>query len=90
MLTVGDLIRLFLEKAHCVRYSIYPGTTKMYDDLSKHYWWCSMKRDILEFVVRCLTCVKVKYEHLRLGEELHRLPIAEYMCKCITIDFVVG
>lgn len=37
---VGDLIRLILEEAHCTRYSIHLGATKMYHDLSQHYWWC--------------------------------------------------
>ena len=52
----GDLIRLILEEAHCTRYSIHPGAAKMYHDLSQHYWWCGMKRDISDFVSRCLTC----------------------------------
>lgn len=46
---VGELIRLILEEAHCSRYSIHPGTTKMYHDLSQHYWLCGMKRDIADF-----------------------------------------
>ena len=33
----GDLIRLILEEAHCSRYSIHPGVSKMYHDLSQHY-----------------------------------------------------
>ena len=49
----GDLIRLILEEAHCTRYSIHPGAAKMYHDLSQHYWWCGMKRDITDFVLRC-------------------------------------
>ena len=52
----GDLIRLNLEEAHCSRYSIHPGAAKMYHDLSHHYWWCGIKRDISNFVLRCLTC----------------------------------
>ena len=35
----GDWIRLILEEAHCSRYSIHPGVTKMYCDLRQHYWW---------------------------------------------------
>ena len=36
---VEDLIPLILEEAHCSRYSIHPGVTKMYRDLSQTYWW---------------------------------------------------
>ncbi|WMV46251.1 hypothetical protein MTR67_039636 [Solanum verrucosum] len=39
-----------MEQAHNSRYSIYPGATKIYHDLNKHYWWCRMKRDIVEYV----------------------------------------
>ncbi|XP_015165067.1 uncharacterized protein [Solanum tuberosum] len=48
----GELTRLILEEAHCSRYSIHPGAAKMYHDLSQHYWWCGMKRDISDFVSR--------------------------------------
>ena len=63
----GDLIRLILEKAHCSQYSIHPGAAKMYHDLSQHYWWYGMKRDIIDFVSRCLTYQQVKCENQRPG-----------------------
>ncbi|XP_069155673.1 uncharacterized protein [Solanum lycopersicum] len=63
----GDLIRLILEEAHCSWYSIHPGSAKMYHDLTQHYWWCGMKRDITDVVSRCLTCQQVKCEHQRPG-----------------------
>jgi hypothetical protein len=28
-----------LDEAHLSRYSIHPGSTKMYHDLKQHYWW---------------------------------------------------
>ena len=34
---VGDVVRLILEEAHCSRYSIHPGVTKMYRNLSQIY-----------------------------------------------------
>lgn len=40
----------------------------MYHDLSQHYWWCGMKKDIVDFVSRCLTCQQVKCEHQRPEE----------------------
>ncbi|WMV30451.1 hypothetical protein MTR67_023836 [Solanum verrucosum] len=30
---------------------------------SQHYWWCGMKRNIANFVLRCLTCQQVKCEN---------------------------
>ena len=86
----GDLIRLILEEAHCSRYSIHPGAAKMYHDLSQHYWWCGMKRDISDFVSRCLTCQQVKCEHQRPGGVSQRMPIPTWKWERITMDFVVG
>ena len=40
---VGDLTQLILSEAHECRYSIHPGTEKMYRDLRQHYWWSGMR-----------------------------------------------
>ena len=53
---VGDLIQLILSEAHEFRYSIHPGTMKMYRDLRQHYWWSGMRRDTADFVSCCLSC----------------------------------
>ena len=45
-----------LEEAHQTPYSVHPRATKMYQDLKQHYWWPKMKRDVIGYVERCLTC----------------------------------
>ncbi|GAU50680.1 hypothetical protein TSUD_371390 [Trifolium subterraneum] len=50
----ADLKRLILEEAHKSGFSIHPGSTKMYHDLKKNYWWPNMKTEIAEFVSRCI------------------------------------
>jgi hypothetical protein len=35
-----------LDEAHLSRYSIHPGSTKMYQNLKQHYWWTKMKIEI--------------------------------------------
>ncbi|KAA3478006.1 integrase [Gossypium australe] len=50
-------------KKHIDCLSVHPGSTKMYIDLKKSYWWSSMKRDISEFVSKCLICQQVKAKH---------------------------
>ena len=32
-------------ESHGLRYSIHPGSTKMYHDLKQIYWWDGMKKD---------------------------------------------
>ena len=58
-----ELIQKILQEAHSGYFSIHPGSTKMYNDLKKMYWWNGMKRDISEFVSKCLICQQVKAEH---------------------------
>lgn len=54
---VGDLIKLIPEECHCAKYSIHLGATKMYHDLSQHYWRHGMKKNIAEFMSKCLECL---------------------------------
>ncbi|GKA70450.1 putative reverse transcriptase domain-containing protein [Tanacetum coccineum] len=61
--SVGDVRKLIMDEAHKSRYSVHPGVDKMYYDLRDLYWWPGMKRDIAEYVSRCLTCSKIKAEH---------------------------
>jgi hypothetical protein len=39
-----------MDEAHLSRYSIHPGSTKMYQDLKQHYWWTKMKIEIARYV----------------------------------------
>ena len=48
-----------------------------------------MKRDIVEYVARCLICQQVKAEHQALVGKLHPLVILEWKWEKITIDFVI-
>ena len=65
-LCVPDVIELkkeIMEEAHSSAYAMHPGSTKMYRTLKDHYWWRGMKREIAEFVSKCLTCQQIKIEH---------------------------
>ena len=53
-----------------------PGSTKMYQDLKRNYWWPNMKRKIADWVSKCLTCQKVKTEHQRPSGLLQPLEIS--------------
>ncbi|GJZ49054.1 putative reverse transcriptase domain-containing protein, partial [Tanacetum coccineum] len=59
----GDLRTLIMHESHKSKYSIHPGSDKMYQDLKQLYWWPNMKADIATYVSKCLTCSKVKAEH---------------------------
>ncbi|XP_060182527.1 uncharacterized protein LOC132612230 [Lycium barbarum] len=90
VLDVGDLRQTIMEEAHSSRYSIHTGATKMYQDLKKHFWWMRMKRNISDYVARCLNCQQVKYEHQKPGGLAQNLVIPEWKWERITMDFMVG
>ena len=73
----GDIRQEILAEAHNSVYSVHPGSTKMYRDLKQHFWWNGMKREVTQFVAKCLVCQQVKAEHRRPGGLLQPLPIPE-------------
>ena len=86
----SNLKREILSKAHSSTYSIHPGSTKMYNDLKLNYWWPGMKREISEFVSKCLICQQVKAEHQVLSGLLHPVMIPKWKWERVTMDFVSG
>jgi hypothetical protein len=64
-----------LDEAHLSRYSIHPGSIKMYHDLKQHCWWTKMKNEIARYVARCDTCRRVKALHMKIAGPLQYLPI---------------
>ncbi|GJU78908.1 putative reverse transcriptase domain-containing protein [Tanacetum coccineum] len=61
----GDLRTLIMNESHKLKYSVHPGSDKMYPDMKQLYWWPDMKADIATYVSKCLTCLKVKAEYQR-------------------------
>ncbi|KAI3813643.1 hypothetical protein L1987_18372 [Smallanthus sonchifolius] len=84
----GELRAKILNEAHKSRYSIHPGTTKMYQDFKKDYWWPGMKNDVTSYVSKCLTCLQVKAEHEKLCGKVQPLEISEWKWEHITIHFI--
>nr|GEZ78694.1 putative reverse transcriptase domain-containing protein [Tanacetum cinerariifolium] len=82
-LKIHDYVRI-----HKSKYSIDPGSDKMYQDLKKLYWWPNMKTDIATYVSKCLTCAKVKGEHQRPLGLLVQPAIPEWKWDNIMMDFI--
>ncbi|GJX41193.1 putative reverse transcriptase domain-containing protein [Tanacetum coccineum] len=83
----GNLRDLIKHESHKSKYSIHPGSDKMYQDLKKLYWWPNMKAIIAEYVGKCLTCSRVKAECQKPSGLLIKLEIPSWKWERITMDF---
>nr|GEY84198.1 putative reverse transcriptase domain-containing protein [Tanacetum cinerariifolium] len=84
----GDLRTLIMHKSYKSKYSVHPGSDKMYQDMKLLYWWPNMKVDITTYVSKCLTCLKVKAEHQKPSGLLLQPEIPQWKWDNITMDFV--
>ena len=85
----SEFKKVILQEAHSGSFAMHPGRTKMYQDLKDSYLWSGMKRDVSEFVTRCMVCQKVKAEHQVPLGLLQPIRIPEWKWDRITMDFVV-
>nr|GEY24083.1 putative reverse transcriptase domain-containing protein [Tanacetum cinerariifolium] len=84
----SDVRTLIMDEAHKSKYSVHPGADKVYYDLRDRYWWPGMKKDIAEYVSKCLTCLKVKAEHQSPSGLLQQTEIPVWKWEGIAMDFV--
>ncbi|KAL0556761.1 hypothetical protein IC582_005277 [Cucumis melo] len=79
-----------LSEAHSFPFSMHPGSTKMYQDLKRVYWWRNMKREVAEIVSKCLVCQQVKAPRQKPAGLLQPLSIPEWKWENVSMDFITG
>ncbi|GJV67381.1 hypothetical protein Tco_1482890 [Tanacetum coccineum] len=84
----GNLRDLIMHESHKSKYSIHPGSDKMYQDLKKLYWWPNIKAIIAEYVYKCLTCSTVRAECQKSSGLLIQPEIPTWKWERITMDFI--
>jgi hypothetical protein len=85
-----ELRKKLLDEAHLSKFSMHPGSNKMYHDLRILYWWTRMKREIAKYVSECDTYQRVKASHLKVTGTLQPLPIPSWKWEEICMDFIMG
>ena len=88
--TYKEMRKELLHEAHNSMFTMHPGGNRMYQDLKQYYWWRGMKRDVTEYVSKCLTCQQVIAEHQVKSGLLNPIPILQWKCDNIDMDFVSG
>ena len=75
---VHELKKKLMYESHNTIFTMHPGGNKMYQDLKQYYWWPGMKKDIAEYVSKCLTCQQVKVKHQVSSGLLNPILIAQW------------
>jgi hypothetical protein len=83
------LKKKILDEAHLSKFTIHPGSTKMYRDLRENFWWSNMKGKIAEYVSGCDTCQRIKASHLKTVGPMQPLSIPAWKWDNISMDFIV-
>jgi hypothetical protein len=83
-----ELRNLVLKEMHDVPYVGHPGYQKMITTVRSQFFWPGMKKDVVDYIARCMECQKVKVEHRHPVGLLQPLPIPEKKWEVITIDFI--
>ncbi|KAL0540359.1 hypothetical protein IC582_024596 [Cucumis melo] len=79
-----------LTEAYSSPFTMHPGSTKMYQDLRCVYWWRNMKREVADFVSRCLVCQQVKAPRQRPAGLLQPLSVLGWKWKSVSMNFITG
>ena len=86
----NNLRRLILDEFHVSHYTGHLGYQKMITALKKEYYWPGMKKQVVEYLARCLECQQIKAEHQHPAGLLQPLPIPEWKWETISMDFITG
>jgi hypothetical protein len=69
-------------------YPGHPGYQKTIAAVKSQYYWSGMKKEVVDFISRCLKCKKVKFEHRHPIGFLQPLPIPKWKWEFVTMDFI--
>lgn len=83
-----EIRKLILKEVHNVPYVGHQGYQKTLEAIRNEYFWPCMKNDITDYIVRCMEFQKVKVEHRHIIGLLQPLPIPEWKCKVVIIEFI--
>jgi hypothetical protein len=79
-----------LKEIHNAPYVGHPEYKKTVAAAKSHYFWPGMKKEIAEYITRCMECQKVKSENKHPGGLLQTLPIPKWKWEVVTMDFITG
>ena len=85
-----DLKRFIMDELHKRPYTGHLGYHKMITATRKQLYWPGLKKDLADYLAKCLECHQVKAKHQHLAGLLQPLPIPEWKWETISMDFITG
>jgi hypothetical protein len=79
---------MILKEMHNVPYVGQPRYQKTVSAVKSQYYWPSMKKEIVEYIAKCMECQKVKANHRHPAGLLQPLPIPEWKWEVVIMDFI--
>jgi hypothetical protein len=79
-----------LKEMHNVPYVGHLGYQKTVSTVKIQHYWPALKREIVEYIAKCLECQRVKVEHRHPTGLLHPLSIPQWKWEVVTMDFIIG
>jgi hypothetical protein len=73
-----DLKRFIMDELHKRSYIGHPGYQKMITATRKQFYWPGLKKEIANYLAKCIECQQVKAEHLHPAGLLQPLPIPKW------------
>jgi hypothetical protein len=86
--TFGEISNLVLKEMHNVPYARHPGYQKTIAAVRNQFFWPGMKKDVVDYISRCMECQRVKVEHRHPTCLLQPLPIPKKKWEVVTIEFI--
>lgn len=79
-----------LKEFHSTPQDGHSGFYRTYRRLDSNLYWMGMKKDIQNFVQKCIVCQCNKYTISTPSGLLQPLPIPNQVCTDISMDFITG
>jgi hypothetical protein len=83
-----ELKIMILREMHNVPYVRHSRYQKTIAVVKSQYYWPGMKKEVFEYIAKCLESKKVKVEHRHPGGLFQPLPIPEWKWEVVTMDFI--
>ena len=77
-----------MDEIHQTPYYGHSRYQKTIATAKKQYFWPGMKKDMVEYISRCMKCQQVKVGHQHPANSLQPFPVPKWKWEVISMDFI--